>query len=105
MVRLAYGPVSVGYEYISGVFGVGLEGFADYDHEELNAYGDLGWEPFMVTAVHNGMAALILFRRPLPARRPARKAPAKKVAAKKVAAKKAPAKKAAADKSPSRRPQ
>jgi len=90
--------VSADYEYITSVFGIGLEGFSDYDHDELNAFAELGWEPYLVTGVHNGFAALILFRRLLPGRgrTAARKAPAKKTAAKQTAAKKTAAQTAAA---------
>jgi len=90
--------VSADYEYITSVFGIGLEGFSDYDHDELNAFAELGWEPYLVTGVHNGFAALILFRRLLPGRgrTAARKAPAKKTAAKQTAAKKTAAKKTTA---------
>lgn len=90
--------MSADYEYITSVFGIGLEGFSDYDHDELNAFAELGWEPYLVTGVHNGFAALILFRRLLPGRgrTAARKAPAKKTAAKQTAAKKTAAQTAAA---------
>ena len=51
------------YEYWTAVFGVGLDGFSDFDHEELNAIANEGWEPVNLTAVHNGFATLVLFRR------------------------------------------
>ncbi|MGH9224280.1 MAG: hypothetical protein ACRD2W_10995 [Acidimicrobiales bacterium] len=70
------------FEYWTAVFGVGLDGFSDYDHDELNAIAAEGWEPVNLTAVHNGFATVVLFRRDLAGRaapaRAAKKAPAKK---------------------------
>jgi len=74
------------YEYWTAVFGVGLDGFPDYEHDELNAIAAEGWEPVNLTAVHNGFATIVLFRREVPA--------ASRAAAPAKAAKKAPAKKA-----------
>ena len=93
--------MAANYEYWTAVFGVGLDGFSDFDHEELNAIANEGWEPVQMTAVHNGFATLVLFRREraTPRQRPGppprTSAPAKKVPAKKVPAKRAAAKKAA----------
>ena len=53
------------FEYWTAVFGVGLDGFSDYDHDELNAIASEGWEPVNLTAVHNGFATVVLFRREL----------------------------------------
>ena len=82
------------YEYWTAVFGVGLDGFSDYDHDELNAIAAEGWEPVNLTAVHNGFATVVLFRREVAAA--AGKAPAKKAAPAAKGA--APAKAAAAKK-------
>lgn len=83
------------YEYWTAVFGVGLDGFSDFDHEELNAIAAEGWEPVQMTAVHNGFAVCVLFRRdlaPTRGRIPPQPAAPKAVkavkAVKKVAAKK-----------------
>jgi hypothetical protein len=57
--------VAAKFEYWTAVFGVGLDGFSDYDHDELNAIAGEGWEPVNLTAVHNGFAAVVLFRREL----------------------------------------
>ncbi|MFP5317172.1 MAG: hypothetical protein ACLGI2_02630 [Acidimicrobiia bacterium] len=51
------------YEYWTAVFGVNLDGFSDFDHDELNAIAAEGWEPFTMTAVHGGFAVAVLFRR------------------------------------------
>ena len=53
------------FEYWTAVFPVGLEGFSDVDHDELNAIAEQGWEPFQMTAVHGGFAVVVMFRRPL----------------------------------------
>lgn len=86
------------YEYTTQVFSVGLGGFAPMDDDKISAMGAEGWEPLHMTPVHNGFAALVLFRREITgaARRPApaKATPAKaaKAAAKgKAAAKAAPA--------------
>lgn len=70
------------FEYTSTVFGVGLDGFSDSDHELLNDLSAEGWEPVNMTGVHNGFAAVVLFRREIgPAgRRSAPAAPAGQVA-------------------------
>lgn len=84
------------YEYWTAVFGVHLDGFSDFDHDEINAIAAEGWEPFTMTAVHGGFAVAVLFRRPAGGgAAPAPTAPAR--AAKKTvkAAKKAPAAKKA----------
>ncbi len=77
------------FEYWTAVFPVGLEGFSDMDHEELNAIAEQGWEPFEMSAVHGGFAVVVLFRRELEP--PPRNAPPAKKAVKTVksAAKKA----------------
>ena len=77
------------FEYWTAVFPVGLEGFSDMDHEELNAIAEQGWEPFEMSAVHGGFAVVVLFRRELEP--PRRNAPPAKKAVKTVksAAKKA----------------
>ena len=72
------------FEYWTAVFGVGLDGFSDYDHDELNAIAAEGWEPVNMTAVHNGFAAVVMFRREIAAAGPPAKAPAKKAPAKKA---------------------
>lgn len=51
------------YDYASEVFSVGLEGFAQVDIDRINALASDGWEPTHMTPVHNGFAALVLFRR------------------------------------------
>lgn len=88
--------MAANFEYWTAVFGVGLDGFSDYDHDELNAIAAEGWDPVQMTAVHNGFAVVVLFRRelaptrPLKAPSPAKSAaPAKKATAVKKAAKKA----------------
>ncbi len=53
------------YEYWTAVFGVNLDGFSDFDHDEINAIAAEGWEPFTMTAVHGGFAVVVLFRRPV----------------------------------------
>lgn len=76
------------YEYWTAVFGVNLDGFSEFDHDELNAIAAEGWEPFTMTAVHGGFAVAVLFRRALggaTAAAPAKKAPAKAVKAVKAA--------------------
>ena len=78
------------FEYWTAVFPVGLEGFSDLDHEELNAIADQGWEPFQMSAVHGGFAVVVLFRREIEP--PPRSVPGPKKAgktAKQAAAKKA----------------
>ena len=87
--------MAANYEYWTAVFGVGLDGFSDFDHEELNAIAGEGWEPVNLTAVHNGFATLVLFRREraTPRQRPG-PPPRKDTAVKKAPAKKAAAKKA-----------
>ena len=78
------------FEYWTSVFGVGLDGFSDYDHDELNSIAAEGWEPVNLTAVHNGFAVVVLFRRALaPSAR--KSPPAKKAATTAAAAKKATA--------------
>jgi hypothetical protein len=82
--------VPANFEYWTAVFPVGLEGFSDLDHDELNAIADQGWEPFQMSAVHGGFAVVVLFRRelePSPRSGPAPKTASK--TAKKSAAKKA----------------
>ena len=51
------------YEYTSAVFAVGLEGFAPVDDDRITAMAAEGWEPAHMTPVHNGFAAVVLFRR------------------------------------------
>jgi hypothetical protein len=88
--------VAANFEYWSAVFGVGLDGFSDYDHDELNAIAEQGWEPIQITAVHGGFAAIVLFRREL---EPSAPAPARRAAggaAKKTAKKAAKSTTAAA---------
>lgn len=51
------------YEYTSEVFAVGLEGFAPVDNRKITAMAAEGWEPTHMTTVHNGFAAVVLFRR------------------------------------------
>ena len=87
------------FEYWTAVFPVGLEGFSDVDHDELNAIAEQGWEPFQMSSIHGGFAVVVLFRRELeppprtlPGTKPASQtAPAKKAVkgAKKAAVKKA----------------
>ncbi len=80
--------VAANFEYWTAVFPVGLEGFSDADHDELNVIAEQGWEPFQMSAVHGGFAVVVLFRRELAP--PPRTAPvAKRAVAKKAAAKKA----------------
>ena len=81
------------YEYTTEVFSVGIQGLAPVDEARLEELAGDGWEPSLMTPVHNGFATLVLFRRPAAGGRPglAKAKPAKKVA-------KAPAKKAAATK-------
>lgn len=93
--------MAANFEYWTAVFGVGLDGFSDYDHEELNAIAAEGWEPVQMTAVHNGFATVVLFRRelaPTRGRTPPKPAPTKAAPAKKapVTRKATPTKKAAA---------
>jgi hypothetical protein len=59
--------VAANFEYWTAVFPVGLEGFSDPDHDEINAIAEQGWEPFQMTAVHGGFAVVVLFRRELEA--------------------------------------
>lgn len=77
------------YEYWTAVFGVNLDGFSDFDHDELNAIAAEGWEPFTMTAVHGGFAVAVLFRRPVGGAVAAPAAPAKKAVKKAVKATKA----------------
>ena len=79
------------FEYWTAVFPVGLEGFSDLDHDELNAIAEQGWEPFQMSAVHGGFAVVVMFRRELEP--PAGGVPPAKKAVKTV--KKAAVKKAA----------
>lgn len=51
------------YEYTSDVFAVGLEGFAPVDNDKISRMAAEGWEPTHMTTVHNGFAAVVLFRR------------------------------------------
>jgi hypothetical protein len=51
------------YTYTSKVFPVGLEGFAQVDNDQITAMAADGWEPTHMTTVHNGFAAVVLFRR------------------------------------------
>ena len=81
--------MAVNFEYWTAVFPVGLEGFSDSDHDELNAIAAEGWEPFQLAAVHSGFAAIVLFRRALTPAPPRRATGAKKVAKKAAGAKKA----------------
>lgn len=94
------------YEYASATYGVALEGLPIADEEALNAVTADGWEPVLMTSVHNGFAVMILFRRELghvAPRRPATKSSAKKAAEPKAAAKKAPAPRAGAKRAPAKR--
>lgn len=77
------------YEYWTAVFGVNLDGFSDFDHDELNAIAAEGWEPFTMTAVHGGFAVAVLFRRAVGGAVAAPAAPAKKAVKKAVRATKA----------------
>lgn len=92
--------MAAAYEYWTAVFGVGLDGYSDFDHEELNAIANEGWEPVNLTAVHNGFATLVLFRRerstprPRPAPPPRKSSPVKKTLAKKAGGAKKAAKRA-----------
>ncbi|HET7488071.1 MAG TPA: hypothetical protein VFJ85_09090 [Acidimicrobiales bacterium] len=86
-------------EYTTEVFAVGLHGFAPVDDEKLGAMAAEGWEPLQMTPVHNGFAALVLFRReatgaPRPSKPVPKPAPAAKSS--KAAKKAAPAKSKAA---------
>lgn len=66
----------VTYEYASATYGAALEGLPVPDEEALNAVAADGWEPILMTSVHNGFAVMILFRRELghvAPRRPATK--------------------------------
>ena len=65
------------YEYTSEVFSVGLQGFAPVDEERIDELAADGWEPSLMTPVHNGFAAVVLFRRET---KGARRAPAKAAA-------------------------
>jgi hypothetical protein len=92
--------VAANFEYWTAVFGVGLDGFSDYDHDELNAIAEQGWEPIQITAVHGGFAAIVLFRRELEA--PASTRPGRRAAggtAKKTVKKAAKSAKASAGRS------
>ena len=51
------------YHYTTAVFAVGLEGFAEVDNERITAMAADGWEPLHMAPVHNGFAAVVLFRR------------------------------------------
>jgi hypothetical protein len=77
--------VAATYEYWTAVFRVGLEGFNDYDHDEINTIAEEGWEPVNLTAVHNGFATLVLFRREVPGASRRQPAPVRKAAANKKA--------------------
>jgi hypothetical protein len=91
--------VAATYEYWTAVFRVGLEGFNDYDHDEINTIAEEGWEPINLTAVHNGFATLVLFRREVPGSgRRAAASSTKSANAKKAAPAKANAAKAGAGK-------
>ena len=57
--------MAANFEYWTAVFPVGLEGFSELDHDELNAIADQGWEPFQMSAVHGGFAVVVMFRREL----------------------------------------
>jgi topoisomerase IA-like protein len=74
--------VAANFEYWTAVFGVGLDGFSDFDHDELNAIAAEGWEPVHLAAVHNGFAAVVLFRRELEPELVAAVGPARKAAKK-----------------------
>ena len=82
------------FEYWTAVFPVGLEGFSDVDHDELNAIAEQGWEPFQMSAIHGGFAVVVMFRRELEP--PPRTVPGARQGAKKAVktVKKAAAKKA-----------
>ena len=86
--------MAANFEYWTAVFPVGLEGFSDADHDELNAIAEQGWEPYQMTAVHGGFAVVVLFRRELEP--PTHQPPPRKAAGGQKAAKKAVGKKAAA---------
>ena len=100
------------YEYTTEVFSVGIQGLAPVDEARLEELADEGWEPTLMTPVHNGFATLVMFRReagggrPAPAKaKPANKAaPAKKQATAKgkLATKAAPAARAPGRLSPGR---
>ncbi|MGH9178474.1 MAG: hypothetical protein ACRD0N_07965 [Acidimicrobiales bacterium] len=90
------------YEYTSEVFAVGLEGFAQVDNKRITAMAAQGWEPTHMTTVHNGFAAVVLFRREGTARRAPAKAAGTRVR-KAAATKAAPARKAPAAKKSARR--
>ena len=51
------------FEYTSEVFAVGLKGFAEVDNERITDLAAEGWEPTLMSTVHNGFAAVVLFRR------------------------------------------
>lgn len=51
------------YEYTTEVFSVGLTGLAPVDEDTLAEMAVDGWEPTLMTPVHNGFATLVLFRR------------------------------------------
>lgn len=84
------------YEYTTEVFSVGINGLAPVDEALLEEMAGEGWEPTLMTPVHNGFATLVLFRREPGGGRPGvvRPKAAKKAAPAKKAAK-APAKAAA----------
>lgn len=77
------------YEYTSDVFAVGLEGFAPVDDDKIARMAEEGWEPTHMTTVHNGFAAVVLFRRER-AGAPARPARVRKAAGTRAAASPAP---------------
>jgi len=84
------------YDYTTEVFSVGLEGLAVVDEDRLGAMAADGWEPTLMTPVHNGFATLVLFRREgtgslKPAARRAPAAAASSASARQKAAKAAPA--------------
>ena len=93
------------YEYTTEVFSVGINGLAPVDEALLEELAEDGWEPTLMTPVHNGFATLVMFRREAVGGRPGltKAKPAKKVAkapARKVA--KTPAKPAPAPRASSR---
>ena len=51
------------YDYTTEVFSVGLTGLAPVDEDTLGEMAADGWEPTLMTPVHNGFATLVLFRR------------------------------------------
>lgn len=95
------------YQYTTEVFSVGLEGLAPVDDERLGEMAADGWEPTLMTPVHNGFATLVLFRREGAAglvRRPKAAAAAAPARGKAAAASKAAAKTPLAKAAPGRSP-